>query len=394
MRSLTPLSEAIGPTGDIKTGPFGTVLQASEYSNSGVPMLSVGEIRDGFIAVTDKTPRIGKETRERLPEFVLLEGEVVFARKGGIERTAYIGPREDGWFLGSDALRVRTGPRLDGRFLSFQLRTERIQTWLAAHATGSTMPSLNQSIIGRIPIWTPALNEQQAIAEVLGALDDKIVANKALVSASEALMVTLVSDLPSNAVLSDLAAQSRNQVSVDTMTTRQTEHHSLPAFDQHRLPALEPAGTIQSSKFAVVAPSVLLSKLNPRFPRVWNVPHPGDSAVASTEFVVLSPHTFSTSSLWAILARPATTAFLAERVTGTSGSHQRVRPDEIMQMPVPGPDQISDHLDSTLEHLGLLVHEAVHESRSLAELRDTLLPALLDGTLRVKDAVRHAEAAL
>jgi len=41
----------------IKTGPFGTLLKASEYSEiDGVPLISVGEIREGFLRVTDHTP--------------------------------------------------------------------------------------------------------------------------------------------------------------------------------------------------------------------------------------------------------------------------------------------------------------------------------------------------
>jgi type I restriction enzyme S subunit len=94
----------------IKTGPFGTVLKASEYSsNGGVPMISVGEIREGFIAVKEGTPRIPDAVIRRLPEYVLRSGDIVFGRKGAVNRSALILPEHDGWFLGSDGIRLRIG---------------------------------------------------------------------------------------------------------------------------------------------------------------------------------------------------------------------------------------------------------------------------------------------
>jgi type I restriction enzyme S subunit len=61
----------IGQIASIKTGPFGTLLKASEYSKNGVPLISVGEIREGFLRITDDTPRVSKAVTRRLPQYVL-----------------------------------------------------------------------------------------------------------------------------------------------------------------------------------------------------------------------------------------------------------------------------------------------------------------------------------
>ena len=182
---------------------------------------------------------------------------------------------------------------------------------------------------------------------------------------------------------------------VGQLATLDVEHYSLPAYDTGRMPALEAGATIKSSKFEIGGPSVLLSKLNPRFPRVWNVPDPSANSVASTEFLVLTPRdTLPTAALWAALASDSATAFMQERTAGTSGSHQRVRPADALEMPVPALNDFPEDLLEQLVSLGQLVAASRRESWTLAELRDTLLPGLMDGTIRVKDAVAAAEEVL
>ncbi|WP_081253282.1 restriction endonuclease subunit S [Aeromonas veronii] len=160
--------------GSIKTGPFGTALKASEYADVGVPLISVREIGHGTFHIDRKTPRICNATLARLPEYILQEGDIVFARKGGIERCALIRKPQSGWFLGSDGIRLRPPAACDARFIAYSLQTNAVKDWLLQNSTGSTMASLNQATIGRLPIALPAIGEQKRIADVLEAFDDRI----------------------------------------------------------------------------------------------------------------------------------------------------------------------------------------------------------------------------
>lgn len=169
------ISELIASQGgSIKTGPFGTALKASEYASEGVPLISVREIGHGDFHIDAKTPRVNAATVARLPEYVLTEGDIVFARKGGIERCALIRKQQAGWFLGSDGIRLRPPKTCDARFLAYALQTSAIKEWLLQHSTGSTMASLNQATIGRLPICLPNLHVQGVVADTLELLDDRI----------------------------------------------------------------------------------------------------------------------------------------------------------------------------------------------------------------------------
>ena len=89
----------------LKTGPFGTQLKASEYTESGTPVINVRNIGLGGIKA-DKLEYISDQTRDRLSSHVLQSGDIVFGRKGAVERHVFIRKEQNGWFQGSDCLRL------------------------------------------------------------------------------------------------------------------------------------------------------------------------------------------------------------------------------------------------------------------------------------------------
>jgi type I restriction enzyme S subunit len=175
----------------IQTGPFGTVLKAAEYSELGVPVVSVGEIRYGNIEIHDRTPKVNEDTKRRLPQFVLEEGDIVFGRKGGIDRNALVSSNESGWFLGSDGIRLRLSHEVNSTFVSYQFRSPTVGKWLLGNSAGSIMPSLNEDVLRRLPLRLPKLAMQKRIASVLSSLDAKIDLNNRINAELEALAKTI-----------------------------------------------------------------------------------------------------------------------------------------------------------------------------------------------------------
>lgn len=267
-------------------------------------------------------------------------------------------------------------------------------TDLTGYDSGSVQPMLNRNYISQVPVLVPPIQVQQAIAEVLGALDDKIDLNQREVESAEALMIALAGRPGGCVKLGSLALQSTRSIKVSEFPER-VAHFSLPAFDEARLPERSVNGAIKSNKFLLDEPCVLISKLNPRIPRIWNVDSlPDEVAVASTEFVVLVPQEMSTNLLWSVLSAPQVSTQLAGLVAGTSGSHQRVRPAEMFNVDVPDPRVLAESTRDVIDALGTLVSKRRIESTRLAATRDEVLPLLMSGKVRVKDAEKTVEGVL
>lgn len=159
---------------EIKTGPFGTQLKAHEYTREGTPVLNVRNL--GFSDVrTDKLEYVGADTTERLSIHLLREGDIVFGRKGAVERHSFITAREDGWMQGSDCIRLRIqSNRINPRYLSYFFLTKKHQAYMmSACSHGTTMASLNQGILEQIVFPLPPREVQDRIVSILLSLDKK-----------------------------------------------------------------------------------------------------------------------------------------------------------------------------------------------------------------------------
>lgn len=276
----------------------------------------------------------------------------------------------------------------DIRFLHYLLAV----TDITAYLTGSAQPKLSKSALESVVVLIPDLREQRKVSEVLAALDEKIAADAALVARAETLAVALVEGCERSVSLSEIVIHHKRMVLPEAIADERVEHHSLPAFDSAHAPGVVAPGMIKSGKFEVAGPSVLVSKLNPRFPRIWDLPGVRPMrALASTEFLVLESRYSSSTVLWAVLSQPAFSASLESQVAGTSGSHQRVRPADLLATMVTDPRALSDRVTDVITALGQSIASYRAESLKLAELRDVLLPELMSGRLRVKDAEKVVE---
>ena len=193
------------------------------------------------------------------------------------------------------------------RYWYYALQTCRLNDYRA----GSGQPLLNQSILRDLPVRAVAVRDRYRIGALLGAVDNKIVANDRVIEAAEYLMICIVESVSEHVALSSLA--SRSSVYLDSGDFADTvAHFSLPAFDDGVRPQLVAGASIRSGKFLLSQPCVLFAKLNPRIPRIWNVPDlPPAMALASSEFVVLTSTSVDSSVLWAALRQPEVSQTLA-----------------------------------------------------------------------------------
>ena len=175
MRSFVKL----GDIASLKTGPFGTQFSAAEYIAEGIPVINVKNIGYGLID-DDDLDFISSSTRDRLSEHVLVEGDIVFGRKGSVDKHGYITDKESGWVQGSDCIRVRCKSGINSHFVSHYLRLNSVKSQVLNSAVGSTMDSLNTDILKEIRVQLPAITAQNAIEKLLSAFDAKIAINTQL----------------------------------------------------------------------------------------------------------------------------------------------------------------------------------------------------------------------
>lgn len=304
---------------------------------------------------------------------------VVIGRKG-----AYRGVHlaKNAFWVIDTAFYMVPGPTIDPIWAYYCLK----QYDINAMDAGSAIPSTRRQDLEALPLDLPDLATQTAIADVLGALDDKIAANERANMSASALSRSLLVRASASIPLVPLG----QLVDVPRKTVAPVPggvlHFSLPAFDDGEVPKLEDGTQIKSAKQRLDRSAVLLSKLNPRIPRVWDVAtipktHP---ALASTEFIVLEPRSASTAELAAALRLPVSLDGLQSLARGTSGSHQRVSPADAMALEIPDVTQLPAALRETLTVLAVATASRRAESARLAATRDTLLSELMSGRLSVK----------
>ena len=164
--------------GQLQTGPFGSQLHASDYVPIGVPFIMPVNIGDNRI-IEEGIARITEEDAQRLNRHRIKAGDIIYSRRGDVERRALVRAEQKGWICGSGCLMVRVGEGVaDPVFTSYYLDHPVIREWIVRHAVGATMPNLNTSIMAALPFCLPPLPEQRAIAHILGTLDDKIELNR------------------------------------------------------------------------------------------------------------------------------------------------------------------------------------------------------------------------
>lgn len=282
--------------------------------------------------------------------------------------------------------------RADTRFLMYALNNGNISGYL----TGSTMPKLTQGNMNRIPILAPPLPEQRAIASVLGALDDKIELNRRMNETLEALVQTLFkswfvdatqSDLPKGwraGTLGEVAVNPRRGIQPDQIKT-DTAYIGLEHMPRRSIALSDWGHTeeLESGKFEFKLGEILFGKLRPYFHKVGVAPLDG---VCSTDILVVIPK----EPAWFgfVLGHVSSVELVNHTNAASTGTKMpRANWNDISRYEVAlPPKQLAAEFTEKIHPLVERIIANIHESRTLAALRDALLPKLLSGELRMPAA--------
>jgi type I restriction enzyme, S subunit len=288
---------------------------------------------------------------------------------------------------------VVDGP-LDSRFLYYWFTSaEFLRQTDALKAQTDMADFLSLQDIHSLTMQMPPVDEQRASAEVLGALDDKIAANQRAIQLADELIRVQYRALSGDPVLlGSIATNVRDQVDPKAVVF-ETPYVGLEHVPRRSiwLSDFDFATKVTSAKAAFLAGDVLFGKLRPYFHKVVSAPFDG---IASTDILVLRAKRPELSGL--VLAAASSDGAIAA-TTASSGGTRMPRTCwadlAAVEIPMPGDDEVL-RFSGEVSKLADWAGAVVKESRELAATRDELLPLLMSGTVRVKDAEKSVEGVL
>jgi type I restriction enzyme S subunit len=185
----------------------------------------------------------------------------------------------------------------------------------------------------------------------------------------------------------DIVSLSRDGINPSKFEVEIFSHLSIPAFDEGCMPIIEQGKTIKSNKFLLPNDCVLLSKINPRIPRVW-IPCFDNAyrAVSSTEFLVLVLKPFIPRAfLFSLCKSNEFLKIFAGLALGTSTSHQRVKSDDLLNLQILLPPKSLRAAFNDIARPNLDMIQTLRlKNANLRRTRDLLLPKLISGEVDVE----------
>ncbi|MFC2640311.1 MAG: restriction endonuclease subunit S [Propionibacterium acidifaciens] len=293
-------------------------------------------------------------------------------------------------------LRGREGVA-DTRYLSYALACVDVSGYLS----GSAQPKLSQASMNEIRLRIPSLHEQRSIVEVLGALDDKSDANQKIISSLEDLLrgvyrKYVAVDDASRAFLGDMVELNPNRrIDVEVAPWIPMQALPSPGMTISSINYAEPKGGVRFKNGDTVMARITPCLENGKTAYIDCLKE-GEVGFGSTEYIVMRSRKGYPSALsYFIATDPRFRSIAIQRMVGSSG-RQRVKASDIENIPVSVTGDYSAlmRFNELSERQISLMQSLSAESRTLASLRDTLLPALMSGELRVKDAEKQVEEVL
>lgn len=369
------------------------------FEPSGIPVLSAKAIKNGAIAFSEAR-FISQETYARWMPIALKRHDVILTSEAPLGECALVASDEPLAIAQRlYALRGKPGV-LDSRYLYYAMQSESVQADLRNRSSGTTVSGIRQPELRKVRIPDPGFAQQRAIASALGTLDDKIGVNERIAATARQLGHSLFAQ---NAALGETVEVDVASVS-STLTRGVAPKYSensddLVVLNQKCIRdgrvSLTPARLTLRDK--VKAPKLLLrhdvlvnSTGVGTLGRVarWTSDDKGtvDSHITIVRFdeSLVDP----VCAGFAMLRAQPEIEAMGEGSTGQTelrraqlGALQIILPSQARQV------QLRPKLDALEER----ADQALAESTALAALRDTLLPQLMSGRLRVRDAEKIVE---
>jgi len=438
-RETTAAGVAVPERGTV-SGPFGSTISKRFFVDRGVPVirgnnLSLGT--DGPRFHDDDFVFLSNQKADELSSAECKAGDLVFTARGTIGQVGLIpsNAHYSRYILSANQLRLRPDPeQADALYLYYWFSSPEMVALMQSRNAGSALPNMNLGSLRGLPVMLPPLPKQRAIAHILGMLDDKIELNRRMSETLEAMARALfkswfvdfgpvraraegrdpglpqpLADLfPARLVDSELGeipdgwevrpiGEAVRVAGGGTPSTKQPryweggKHCFCTPKDMSSLTSpvllvterhLTDAGLTKVSSGLLPAGTVVLSSRAPiGYLAITEVPVSVNQGIIAMVCDRLLPNVYVLQWAW--------TNMDVIEANANGSTFQEISKKNFRPIPVIIPsDQVLDCFTAIAQPFYEGVVVSIRESCTLAALRDTLLPKLISGELRVKDAER------
>jgi type I restriction enzyme, S subunit len=377
----------------------------SARRGDGVPMVNLGEAFK-FDRITDQECERVPLTDREFERCLLRESDLLFVRQSlkfeGAGRCIYVGTGKESRTWESHLIRVRLNPGIcDSRYYYYFFRSPQGRIKMESIVEQVAAAGIRGSDLRLLKVPFPSHSDQTAIANVLWSLDDKIIINDRIAQAYEKFLRMRFEELnvdvetdPRYAIPASAIIEFNPSLSIQH--SDDTVYLGMAAVPTDRAQVREWSRREPKSGQRFANGDTVMARITPCLENgktaFIDFMKDGEVGIGSTEFIVMRAHPKLPVHFPYFLARsPRFQGNAIRNMVGSSG-RQRVTAAQLADFPLARPDdakllEFGEDARIAFDHMKSLARE----SRILAELRDTLLPKLISGELRVRDAERAVE---
>lgn len=351
--------------------------------------------KSGFLFDDNSFISAGKDASLRAGR--LVRGDVVITTRGTVGNVAYFDDSVpfESVRINSGMLILRTDESLlHSRYLYFFVRSYSFVAQIESLTSGSAQPQLPVRDLGNVMIPIPSMHEQRAIADVLGALDEKIAANTKLAQTSailaQALLAGAIRATNHEVALSDVTDLLSRGIAPKYSDAEDTMVVLNQKCIRDQRVNLDPArrtliSKVRKDKMLRMNDVLVNSTGQGTLGRVARWTQSGGVTVDS-HITIVRFDPAKADPVCAGMALLASQQTIKEMGEGSTGQTELSRTElGKLRLRLPERSQQAE-LGHRIKSMSEMESARLRENQTLAATRDTLLPQLMSGNLRVKDA--------
>lgn len=364
----------------------GFAFKSSDYSASGIPLIKIGNIQNTLVSIDDAGDFVSEKLIDSKTEkYLLSDKDVLIAMtgQGSVGRVGRLRLRNNI----KPFLNQRVGKficdekNINIDYLYFILTSPKYQDLLFNTGVGSGQPNLSPELILNVEIPYTNYNEQTAIAEVLSSLDDKIDLlhrqNKTLEQLAETLFrqwfVEEAEESWEEKTLGEVADIKAGGDKPKVYSELKTEECNIPIYsngiDDDGLYGYTDIARINTESITVSARGTIgfvCLRQEPYVPIVRLI------SIIPKENFISSKYLY----LWA----------KAQNITGTGTTQEQLTVPDFSgtTLLLPSYDKMKE-FTNYIDSLFIKIKSNKNQIKTLTQLRNILLPKLINGEVRVKN---------